>query len=516
MHVSGLVTKLRQFPKHAIRQPVAGAWSWRIDLPLALLALLAGLATRLHGLGGKPYWLDEVTTLRRASLGTVDLVVDSLSFHHLPLYFLISRAFLPLGTDEASLRLPAALFGALSCGLLFGLARMLGGRRAGLTAAMLLAFNPFQVQYGQEARSYTLVISFIVVALWAVCRVLRDPGCRARTAWLVYGLSTLAALDTLSVALFWLLAALLAIVLAAARDPIHRRLLLRRAAIVNTAVLVCYIPWIVAMYHLTRGDMASGLDWVPPLSASRVWTTLQAVYLLRTTSLIRFHTFPGGLPWLGLVVAGAAGAGLVTHVRRDAAVRAAAVALLTLPLGMLTVSLFAPVWMPRYLAWGGPVFFLFAGLGVAQLPPRLGWTGLALLCAGCVVNLLPYYRLETKPLWDRAALLLSSGLSPQDLLLTDNVAEINMMNVDLQRLGKPIPRQLWTVDPAVAVRHLEGGHAVWAVHGRVGQADHNRLAMFDTMLAQLGTPCWSGKVGLDITIRAYAPQGGSCPATSLP
>ena len=36
--------------------------------------LLTALAVRLHGLGDKPYWLDEVTTVHRASLGLGDLV----------------------------------------------------------------------------------------------------------------------------------------------------------------------------------------------------------------------------------------------------------------------------------------------------------------------------------------------------------------------------------------------------------------------------------------------------------
>ena len=162
------------------------------DLVLAFGIALAGLYARLYELGGKPFWLDEVTTLRRASLGTMDLITDSLSFHHLPLYFLISRWFVPLGTDEASLRLPAALFGALSCIVLFGLGRMIGGRRAAVAASLLLALSPFQVQYGQEARSYTLVICFILLALWALAAVLRLPTRVGRPRRVALALSTAA------------------------------------------------------------------------------------------------------------------------------------------------------------------------------------------------------------------------------------------------------------------------------------------------------------------------------------
>ena len=489
------------------------------------LVVLIGLSTRLYGIGGKPFWLDEVTTLHRASLGTRALITDSLSFHHLPLYFLISRWFIPFGTDEASLRLPAALFGALSCGLLFGLSRMIGGRRAAVAASLLLALCPFQVQYGQEARSYTLVISFILLALWALAALMRhlpsasrrlDHPQAAQSGWLIYAMATIGALDTLSVALYWLLAAVLAIGRMAYAHPAQRRGLLVNASIVHGAILVCYLPWIMAMHTLTHGDMGSGLDWVPPLTWNRVWTTIQAVYLMRTTSLISFHTFPDGLPWLGLLTMLAALAGLWRARRHDPAVFVCLVALLTLPAGLLVSSLLSPVWMPRYLAWSGPVFFLFAGLGIGRLPRLASWTAIALLAGFGMVNLLPYYRLETKPLWNEAGLILRRNLSPGSLLFTDDPGAINMMNVKLERLGMPFPATLWTSDAELATRHLHDGYPVWAVHGRVGQADHTPLSAFNTLISPLGTPCWSGMVGLDIVIQAFASEGHPCPAMAVP
>ena len=507
------------------RTAVRSAPAWLADLSLATCIAVIGLLARLYEIGGKPFWLDEVTTLRRASLGTMQLITDSLSFHHLPLYFLISRWFVPLGTDEASLRLPAALFGGLSCALLYGLSRMIGGRRAAIAAAMLLALCPFQVQYGQEARSYTLVISFILLALWALAALLQHPDRAARPltaphaswrGWLIYAIGTIGALDTLSVALFWLLAGLIAIGAVAARDGTVRRGLLRNAGIVHLVVLASYLPWIVAMHTLTHGRMGSGLDWVPPLNWTRIWTTIQAVYLLRTTSLISFYTFPDGLPWLGILTAVAAITGLWRTTRRDGAALVCAIALLTLPIGLLISSLVSSVWMPRYLAWSGPVFFLFAGLGIAILPRAASWAAIALVCSLGFINLLPYYSLETKPLWNEAALLLRGNVSPEALLLTDDPGAIDMMNVRLTRLGNPFPPALWTADAELATRHLHDGYPVWAVHGRVGQADHTPLASFLDMVSPLGVPCWSGTVGLDIVVEAFAPDGSACPAEDLP
>ena len=86
----------------------------------------------------------------------------------------------PLGLGEDVMRLPAALFGAASCVVLFLLGRTLGGWRSGMLAALLLALAPFQVQYGQEARSYTLVTTFILLGLWGRVLLAGDPVAAAR------------------------------------------------------------------------------------------------------------------------------------------------------------------------------------------------------------------------------------------------------------------------------------------------------------------------------------------------
>jgi len=49
---------------------------------LAIFAM--ALVVRLEGLASSPYWMDEVTTIERASLPLAKLISDSLTFHHVP------------------------------------------------------------------------------------------------------------------------------------------------------------------------------------------------------------------------------------------------------------------------------------------------------------------------------------------------------------------------------------------------------------------------------------------------
>jgi uncharacterized membrane protein len=488
-------------------------------LPLILVCLVA-LFARLHGIDGKPYWMDEITTLRRSSLGLIDLVRDSLSFHHLPLYFVISSWFVPFGLDERVMRLPAAVFGATSCMALFLVGRSLGNWRSGLASALLLALAPFQVQYGQEARSYTLVTTLILVGLWGLVLLARNPAAAAlrwrtrgslRAGWLLYGIGTALALDTLSVALFWFVAANLGAAVIASRAPDARKGFLRNWLLMQLMVLAAYLPFLAGMAILTKGDMGSGLDWVPPITASSAWTTLQTVYLMRISSLIAFRIFPSsldmlGVAWLGIIVAVLAAAGLVAALRRGLTGTILVIALLTLPIGLAAASVVSSVWMPRYLLWSGPVFFLLAGLGLIRLPRHLQIPALLLLGMLGLVNLLPYYRTETKPLWNEAAAVLRHDYRPGDLVLTDDPGTINMMNVYLAREGHALGSADWTVDVATAAGRQAAGAKIWAVHGRVGQNDPYQLAGFLDRLAVLGPVSAVHPVGIDIMVLVFEPK----------
>src|ERR1700692_4480126 len=121
----------------------------------ALAIFILGFVARLHGIAAKPFWMDEVTTLHRARLPLGQMVMNSLTFHQLPAYFIVTSWALPFGHDEAWARSPAMVFGALSCVLAFCVARAAGGLAAGVAAGLLMALDPAVGQYGQEGRSST-------------------------------------------------------------------------------------------------------------------------------------------------------------------------------------------------------------------------------------------------------------------------------------------------------------------------------------------------------------------------
>ncbi len=509
----------------------AQAWlaaqpSTRMAVALFSAVCLIGFAARLYGIDNMPFWLDEVTTVTRSSLPFWDMVADSLANHHLPSYFAIAALVGHYGTNEAVLRLPSAFFGAISCGVLFLIGRTLGGWRAGLVAGLLLALSPLQVQYGQEARSYTFVILMMAIGLLGLVELARDPrgaslpwrSPGARFApWVIYTLGTVGALNVLSTAFFWLISANIAAVAILTDRTIDRGRFLKRWLAAQGIVLLFTLPWFGAMDVLTGGKMTNATNWVPAITMHSFVSVLGSLYLMRVSRLINFHLFPAAIPGFGALVIVFAILGIarlrswrregVSSVQGEARSRSLLLALTIVatvpPLLILLISIVKPLWMPRYLLWCSVPFLIFVGLGVNQLPRR--WqTGAAIaMVILATFNLAPYYRAETKPRWDLAATTLVKMMRPGDIVLTPDDLPVRMMNFFLSRHGEVIPASNWTIDIFEAAQHLQSGGRVWVMFGRVGQADRTPLPDFARIIQPLGKPVAVVHEGELITMRLY-------------
>ncbi|HEX6712759.1 MAG TPA: glycosyltransferase family 39 protein [Thermoleophilaceae bacterium] len=163
---------------------------------LQLLAgiTLAGALLRFLTLDVQSYWLDEVATVNILRHGFGDMISAVSSGESTPpLYYVIawlwSKVF---GTGEVGLRSLSALLGTATIPLAFVLGREVAGRRTGLVAAALCAFNPLLVWYSQEARSYALLVLLAGLSLVALLRVLDEPRPRPIVAWAVVSIAAIA------------------------------------------------------------------------------------------------------------------------------------------------------------------------------------------------------------------------------------------------------------------------------------------------------------------------------------
>ncbi|WP_018181998.1 glycosyltransferase family 39 protein [Kaistia granuli] len=149
----------------------AGSAAWRSKAAAAAPAIVfvltfsLCLVIRLSTLGELALWFDEVITADVARASWSGLVADRLANGHFPTYFALLKGLGLAGGSEFALRLPSALLDSLAGALVALLALRLSGRVGAIAAALLYAFYPALIQYGQEARPYALMLAFVALAI---------------------------------------------------------------------------------------------------------------------------------------------------------------------------------------------------------------------------------------------------------------------------------------------------------------------------------------------------------------
>jgi Dolichyl-phosphate-mannose-protein mannosyltransferase len=153
---------------------------WSVALVLAALFFL-GLGLRLSGISAVGFAEDEINKLeavRSYAVGDIrpnaehPMLMKALIFASMQGAQVWNRAAGTVGTisDEAALRFPNILFGALTALPLFLLTATLFDRRTGLLAAALWAFGINAVTYNRIAKEDTLLVFFMLLAFYFYIR----------------------------------------------------------------------------------------------------------------------------------------------------------------------------------------------------------------------------------------------------------------------------------------------------------------------------------------------------------
>jgi mannosyltransferase len=239
------------------------AAAWR---PLAgLLVLAAGL--RFATLDQQSFWYDEAFTplhvLHPSLWATLRAMVHTENTP--PLWYVLAWADARvLGTGEVALRLPSALAGVATVPVAWAIGGELGGRRAALAAAALVAVNPLFVWYSQEARAYALFVLCSALAMLCFLRAEREPT-QARMA--AFALTGSLALLTHYFAVFLLVP----MVLWLARERATRRPAL--PAIGALAIVG------LALVPLISAQGGHGTQWIGQWALSSRLLTIPQYYL---------------------------------------------------------------------------------------------------------------------------------------------------------------------------------------------------------------------------------------------
>ncbi|MFI0205863.1 MULTISPECIES: glycosyltransferase family 39 protein [Streptomyces] len=223
-----------------------GLWAW---------PALAALACTLTGIRGPLLGTDEIVTWDVAGRSTARILA---MLHHVDAvhgtYYLLMHGWTAVfGTSHTSLRMPSALAMGATAAVVALIGRRLFGERAGLCGGFLFAVVPVVSRYGQEARSYALVVLAATVATLLLLRAFDRP--RSGWRWAAYG-ACLAVVGLLHLVALTVLAGHLVAALLRARGRIRELWCFLPAAAAGVA---CAVPVIV----LGRSQASRQLFWVP-------------------------------------------------------------------------------------------------------------------------------------------------------------------------------------------------------------------------------------------------------------
>ena len=223
---------------------------------LLLVAFGLGLFLRCYALDDYSFWLDEVNTIKLTT-GDVPKIFTAKSHTNPPLLYLLLRPWLNLfGDTEVDARAFSILWGVLSIPFLGVLGAYLYDRRTGILAAFLLAVMVFPVHYSREVRPYTLFLFTTIGSFYFFLRVFSKEATKRSICG--YVLFTIAMLYTHNYALFTLLAQNLFVVVSYRKQ----RSTLLRWVLIQSAILLLYIPWLYFLYHKVLNVVNEGF-WIP-------------------------------------------------------------------------------------------------------------------------------------------------------------------------------------------------------------------------------------------------------------
>jgi uncharacterized membrane protein len=378
-------------PRLPARLQRVPAWLWIGGGLVTLMALSALLRSRY--LSGQ-YWMDEAITTG-VSLHSLSAIPGVLRHDgNPPLYYMALHIWMSVfGSTETATHSLSLLFGVLTVPTGGWAAWSLFGRRAGIMAALLFAFNAWLTAYAQETRMYELMG---LLGVLATAGFVHGFVYRRRRFLFLFGAALTLMLYTHSWGTFFFAGSAISLIptFLASDD---RRGLLRDAVITFATAGILYLPWL------------------PTLIYQLAHTTAPWHYAPLLGATVPSDLLGGERVDVVLLVAGVIGlAPLLTRAHRRTPTWSAMWALLTVPVAGLVLaralSIVTTAWVARYFAPMLATLLLLAALACARARVvGLVAIGLAVLFLANPSSFTPQYKSDMRDVGAEMGPLLHQG-----------------------------------------------------------------------------------------------------------
>ncbi len=414
---------------------------------LGAVTLLAAVL-RFVDLGAKSVWSDEAFSIFLAKQSWPDFwqIVTSAEAN-MSLYYVLLRGWISFGDAAWWVRLLSALMGVAVVPVVYWIGKEILSQRAGTLAALLLVINPFAIRYAQEARSYSLFVLLVSVSFLAFFHCLKQP---TRFWSVCYVLSTALALY----AHFFAALVVLVQLVSLAMVPADRRRFATRQALQVSIVIVLGLPLLWFVVFRDRGQ----LGWAPPVHGRDVY------------DVFRFMVGSGlklGVAVVAFFIAMTVWMGKYRERRRTVENWSVLVLVLWLFLPILLtllISIWKPIYAPRFLIFCLPAALLLIAEGIAEI--RFAWIRYALVLAlvlGEIGPIRSYYAEAGQEDWKRAIAFLAENVGARDATVLPNSYCELPLKYELEHAKYRIPELRIISSPLPDSPQTAGPEHLWII-----------------------------------------------------
>jgi hypothetical protein len=341
-------------PEHAPAGPAKALErlpSWALFAGVAIVLLAISAYMRSRALSGQ-LWIDEAITTGISGHALSSIPGILRHDGNPPLYYLLlhfwMRAF---GSSESSTHALSLIFGLATVPVSMWAGWSLFGRRVGLIAGVLFAFNAWLTQYAEETRMYELMA---LLGLIATAAFIHGFVYRRRRYLFVFAASLTLMLYTHTWGFFFAIGTVISLIPAYTVSA-DRRLFVRDAVLTFVAAGILYVPWLPNLLYQASH---TGAPWSHAPGFG-------------TPILISRELLGGDRVTVTLFLACVAGlAAYFTRLKRRTTEAVALWTLIALAFATLLVawlsSQITPAYVSRYFAPVLPAILLIAALGAAR------------------------------------------------------------------------------------------------------------------------------------------------------
>ncbi|MCB0763617.1 MAG: glycosyltransferase family 39 protein [Flavobacteriales bacterium] len=337
---------------------------------LVLLALiLTNVAIKLLWIGATELAHDEPFTVYWSQRPVAELWAMLATENNPPLWFFLIKGWSAITPFTAEwLRVPSALFSALTVWPLYLLARRADGARTAVLAALLFTLNNHHLGFAHEVRAYALFALLSTTGMWSLWRW-KGSG---RSGWVqAWPLVVIDILLVYTHFFGWLAVGLQLLCLLLPEFRPIRSGMLRVFGITVAA----YLPYAAVFLGRLNESVSQG-TWLTPPTPEEVYNMIW-----------RWSNAPVlAVAFLVIILAA------VFRSRPLDAIHRFVLIWTFVPLfGMFLVSYLVPVFLDRYLIYAAPGFALLVALSTVRLglPKRYGVVLSGVIVAGMAVTFRP-------------------------------------------------------------------------------------------------------------------------------